>query len=138
MSVAVRKEAALLLAAALALFQGKGHGHMKKLSIGIFTYRKKNKKVTKTRDLGFCQVAAPEFLQIGVGTALNVLGGVVVDWAIQHDSDLFTGKHVGPLGSNVVSLILTSTHESLRTRSFFMGNQALPWIFGNATEMSCF
>ncbi|CAK9063254.1 unnamed protein product [Durusdinium trenchii] len=53
----------------------------------------------------FSKVAAPEFLQIGLGTALSLVANVVVDWAIQHDSDLFTGKHVGKDTSELVRVL---------------------------------
>ncbi|CAK9016505.1 ATP-binding cassette sub-family B member 10 [Durusdinium trenchii] len=57
---------------------------------------------SRNRDL---RVAAPEFLQIGLGTALSLVANVVVDWAIQHDSDLFTGKHVGKDTSELVRVL---------------------------------
>jgi hypothetical protein len=61
--------------------------------IYIYTYIRGSKPFQLAR-----QVAAPEFLQIGLGTALNLAGTVVVELAAQHDSDLFSGKHVGLLG----------------------------------------
>ena len=47
------------------------------------------------------QVAAPEFPLIILGTALNLVGSLVCDWAVSSDSDLYMGKHVGKLGIEV-------------------------------------
>ncbi|CAL1144686.1 unnamed protein product [Cladocopium goreaui] len=53
----------------------------------------------------FSKVAAPEFLQIGLGTALNLAGTVVVELAAQHDSDLFSGKHVGKSNKDLLRIL---------------------------------
>jgi len=73
----------------------------------------------------FSKVAAPEFPLIILGTALNLVGSLVCDWAVSSDSDLYMGKHVGKSNRELIQvvghgLLLWGAHHNLYTNSHLL------------------